>query len=134
MNIAILRVEGPAELLSELKKLLVLSTDVEWFAGEKKRDGSIRDLSGFNATIADSESMTSVVSQLRDFLAQCAATDVTFPWHGINGEVDIGFSVGDAYRFAGGFRMSPEDIQAFAKCGLGLVTTAYPTSDEVNAT
>src|SRR4029453_8285505 len=101
--------------------LLAISVDAEWLAGDRRRDGSIRALSGFNLTIADAETMTEMMSHLRSFLTRCATAGVTFPWRGINGEVDIGFSVGDSHRFAGGFSLSPVDIQAYSASGLGLV-------------
>jgi len=134
MNLATLRVEGPDKSLSQLKELLGLSSDTEWHAGERRRDGSVRDSSGFNTTIADAETSGDMATRLRNFLIRCAAAGVSFPWRGIKGEIDVGFDVGSSERFVGGFKLSPADIQACAECGLGLSATAYPTSDEADAT
>lgn len=133
MNLATLRVEGSDKSLGELKALLDLSPDVEWHAGERRRNGAIRDLSGFNFSIANAETADQMTNLLKSFLSRCAAAGVRFPWRGITGEVDIGFSVGDSVRFFGGFRLSAADIEAFAECGLALCATAYPTSDEGGA-
>ena len=134
MNLAILRVEGPEASLAQLKELLGLSSDMEWQAGERRRDGSIRESSGLNSTIADAETAERMTNAIREFLMRCEAAEVTFPWQGITAEVDVGFTVGDSTRFAGGFRLSPSDVRACAECGLGLSVAAYPTSDEANAT
>jgi hypothetical protein len=134
MNVATLRVEGPANRLAEMKQLLGIAADAEWHAGEKRRDGSARELSGFNATISDAETMAALTSHLRAFLNQCVAAGVTFPWRGVTGEVDIGFCVGGSDRYFGGFRLPSEDVRCLAASGLSLVATAYPISDEANAT
>jgi len=129
MNLATLRVEGPDESLGQLKELLGLYPDVEWRAGERRRNGSVRESSGFNATVADEETAGDMTARVHDFLNRCTRAQVSFPWRGIQGEIDVGFDVGSSERFAGGFRLSPTYIQAWAKCGLSLVTTAYPASD-----
>ncbi len=130
MNLATLRVEGPDESLCQLKKLLGLDPDVEWHAGERTRNGGIRESSGFNSTIADEKTAEDMTERVHDFLNRCTSAQVSFPWRGVNGGIDVGFDIGSSERFAGGFRLSPTCIQAWAKCGLSLITTAYPTSDE----
>jgi hypothetical protein len=134
MNIATLRVDGPETSLGILQHKLGLSVDVQWSAGEKRREGAIRDSSGFNATIADTEGMAELTDTLRAFLARCASEAVVFPWLGVTAEIDIGFSAGDCNRFFGGFRLAAADLRACAQCGLDLSVTAYPTSDDANGT
>jgi hypothetical protein len=134
MNLAILRVKGSDFPLAELKRLLNLTSDTEWHAGDRIKNGGVHESSGFNATIADAETPRAMTELMRSFLVQCREAQVTFPWRGVTVAVEMGFSVGDSAQFIAFTELSPADIRLCGQCGIGLSVTAYPTSDDANAT
>jgi hypothetical protein len=68
------------------------------------------------------------------FLANCKEKSIVFPSLGLVAELDVGFTVGDSEQFVGSVVFSPPELQSFGECGISLRVSAYPTSDEANAT
>lgn len=134
MNLATLQVEGNAGALEFLKKAIVLDIDAEWAKGDKRRNGHVHESSGFNATVADARNSPELISQVRSFLAQCTETKIDFASMGLSAELAIGFTVGDSEQFVTGVIFSPSELRVYGERGLALSITAYPTSDEANAT
>ena len=134
MNLATLRVQGPDSSLEELKELLGLVIDAEWHAGDERRSGSVHEFSGFNATVADASTPKQMTELMRTFWARCIEKGVAFPWRGITAELAVGLAIGDSTQFVAGIELVPSDISLCAECGMTLSVTAYPTSDEANAT
>jgi len=133
MNLATLRVEGTDGALNILKEALSLECDTQWSKGDKRRNGSVHALSGFNATVADATNPRELVSLIRVFLARCKEKGIVFPSLNIEAELAVGFSVGDSEQFVAGVEFSPSELFSCAECGITLSVTAYPTSDEANA-
>jgi len=134
MNLATLRVEGPDESLQELRKSLQLVCDTEWVKGDKRKNGRVNAASGFNATIADAKNPRELSALIRVFLANCKKKTIVFSSLGLVAELDIGFTVGDSEQFVGSIVFSPLELLSFGECGISLQVSAYPTSDEANAT
>jgi hypothetical protein len=133
MNLATLRVEGKDSALDALKKALSLECDSQWNKGDKRRNGGVHALSGFNATVADAGNPRELVSLIRAFLARCKEKGIVFPCLNVEAELAVGFTVGDSEQFVASVEFSPSDLLSCAECGISLSVTAYPTSDEANA-
>jgi hypothetical protein len=71
MNLATLRVEGTDSDFEALIKELSLESDAHWNKGEKRRNGSVHALSGFNATVADAKNPRELIDLIRAFLMLC---------------------------------------------------------------
>lgn len=133
MNLAILRVEGTDSSLEQLKKVLRLACDAEWREGDRRRNGTVHALSGFNATVAEAEDPRVLTSLIRSFLKQCKEKDVVLSSLNLEAELDVGILVGSSEQYVASVLFTPADLLLCAECGIELRVTAYPTSDEANA-
>ena len=133
MNLATLRVEGTDSALESLKTVLSLECDTQWKMGDKRRNGRVHTLSGFNATVADAKNPGELTELIRSFLVQCKDNKIVFPNLDLSAELAISFTVGDSEQFVAGVEFSPSELLLCAECGITLSVTAYPTSDEANA-
>lgn len=130
MNLTTLRVEGNADALESIKSKLCLTCDAQWHKGDIKRNGVAHELSGFSATIADTEIPKELIIFTDNFLAQCKENKIQFQNLNLSAVLSIGFTVGGSEQFIAGIEFSPAELLAFSECGISLSVTAYPTSDE----
>jgi len=132
MNIATLRVEGNESSLESLASLLPGRADQQWFKGDRRRSGGEFELSGFSIIVVEGENPHLLLSQLRAFLRQCRERGVVLPVD-TSAALSIGVTVGEPQQFAASIDLSREDLKSLAQFGAPLSITAYPTSDEANA-
>ena len=133
MNLATLRVEGEEATLASLISRLGLDIDASWRKGEPKRRGGEHQSSGFNATVADAENPKEMLRGVRDFLAKCEASDLSFISESLSAELAIGVAVGDSEQFVAFVEFSSAELMSLGALGIALSFAAYPTSDEANA-
>lgn len=129
MNLAVLRVEGDDAALNRIGALLPAQVDATWKKGDLARSGKCHGLSGIGATIADAANPGELCGAVREFVAQCAQRGLDFSEAGVSAELDMGITVGDSTQFVAGVDFSPNELSLFARLGLSLSVTAYPTSD-----
>jgi hypothetical protein len=134
MNLATLRVEGLDSDLESLKRVLSLECETQWKKGEKRRNGRVFTSSGFSAAIADARTPRELMGLVRSFLTQCNTKNIVFPRLHLSAELAVAFTVGDSEQFTASVKFSPSELLLCAECGINLSVTAYPTSDEANAT
>lgn len=134
MNVATLCVEGEDSSLEALGKRISLHHDSQWKKGDPRRNGKVYPSSGFLVKVADAENPGELTNCIRAFLAQCKKHDIVFPAQNLIAELSVGFTVGDSRQFVAGVEFSPAELLLCAECGITLSITAYPTSDEANAT
>lgn len=133
MNLATLRVEGTDEALQALCNLLGLEADSAWKKGEPKRRGGHFSISGWSATIADAQNPSEMVVAIREFVTQCKARNLVFSGSDLSAELAIGVTVGDAEQFVASVDLSASDLLSLGALGIQFSISAYPTSDEANA-
>ena len=133
MNLATLRVEGTDSALESLRETLSLECDTQWGKGDKRRNGSVHESSGFNATIADAGSPRELEGLIRSFLTRCRNKKIVFPSLDLSAELSVGLTVGDTHQFVAGVEFTSSDLLLCAETGITLSVIAYPTSDEANA-
>src|SRR5690242_9385700 len=99
MNLATLRVEGEEATLNSLKRRLGVDIEASWKKGEPRRRGGEYQSSGFSATLADAENLKEMLRNVRDFLAKCEASHLSFISERISAQLAIGVTVGDSEQF-----------------------------------
>ncbi len=130
MNLTTLRAEGDVNALESIKSKLCLSFDAQWHKGDIRRNGVAHKLSGFSATIADTETPRELIVLIGDFLAQCKENNIQFQNLNLSAVLSVGFTVGAPEQFVACIEFSPAELLACSECGISLSITAYPASDE----
>lgn len=130
MNLVILIIEGPDEVLETVRLLLDLLTDKRWISGQPRRRGGLHTTSGFSVTLADAENPGEMLAAIREFVARCEAKGIGFSLDGLSAEISIGMTVGDSTQFVASVDLSPSDLLSLGRLGAAISVTAYPTSDE----
>lgn len=132
MNLALLIVEGPDEALEKVRRTLELEPDKAWRLGQPNRQGGVRSVSGFSATLADAESPGEMVEAIRKFSVRCDTVDIAFSRDGLSAEISIGVTVGESIQFVASVDFSPADLSSLGRLGVAIGVTAYPASDEAD--
>jgi hypothetical protein len=134
MNLATFVVEGDAVAVKSAAKTLALSPDRQWREGEATRSGRARNSNGFSATIADTSSPGGLIDEVTSFIDRCVELGLDFRSLGLSATISVGISVGDSSQFFASVAFPFAVLQSMVKSGVALDVTAYPTSDEANAT
>lgn len=133
MNLATLRIEGDDAALTSAVTQLGLSVDTRWRKGEPRHRGGTHQLSGLNATVADSDNPNAMIQSVREFLAKCQASKFSFIASGLSAELAIGVSVGDSEQYVGFVEVPSSDLTALGSLGVSLSFAGYPTSNDESA-
>jgi hypothetical protein len=132
MNLAELRIEGTEEALVNFCNQLDVHATSTWKTGDPRRGGKFFTSCGMNVEIADADNPGAMLFTIRDFLARCAAKNITLSDYGLTGELALGVTVGDSVQFVAGIGFSAADLLSLGTLEAELSFTAYPTSDEQN--
>ena len=130
MHIASLRIEGNDQVLAALIAYLELSIDTEWRKGQSLRSGGTHSTSGFCAAIADTQSSSVLLAEVRKFIARYQEFVDANAAAKLHGELSIGVSCGSSEQSVGSVFLGAEDLGRLGKAGLSLSVSAYPTSDD----
>ena len=130
MNVVTLRVQGEDATLAFLIGKLGLNIDASWKRGESGPRGREHQSSGFNATIADADNTQEMLRGIREFLAKCKASQLSFVADGLLAELAIGVTVGDSEQFVAFVELSSSELTLLGSLGVALSFAAYPTSNE----
>ena len=85
-------------------------------------------MSGYSATIADSQTPAEMVRHLREFAMMCRSTSTDFV--GMRAELSVGVTVGDETQYAVAFELTPSDLAELGALGVTLAFAAYPSAGE----
>jgi hypothetical protein len=132
MNLAILRIEGAEEALADFCNQLNVHATSTWKAGDPRRGGKFFTSCGLSVEIADADNPGAMLLAIREFLAKCAAKNISLSDYGLIGELALGVTVGDSVQFVAGIDLSAADLLSLGTLGVELSLTAYPTSGEQN--
>ena len=130
MNIASLRVKGTDKALKEISDSLSVSIGASWKKGDTKRRGGKYHVSGFNATVADTETPKQLINEITKFLLSSKNNNVTFTSGEIDAQLDIGIGVGSEDQFTASVTFTPENLKKITDIGLELTISAYPIADD----
>jgi hypothetical protein len=132
MNLLTLSVKGADEALISLQKAFPIAVESTWRKGDRRRNGALWEVSGFSATIADAASPVELIDALRDFLAECSSRGIVLGERGLEAQVSVGVTVGEAKQYVACIDLPRALLAALAACGVSLAFSAYPTSDGAN--
>lgn len=128
MNLAMLRVEGPADSLDEIRHMLEIQSDACWSAGEQSSRGVAHALSGFAFNIVDALTPNEMVASIERFIETCRVSGVDFSHPALVAELSVGVTVGEAEQFVASVDLSAATLGLLAELGLSLSVTAYPSN------
>ena len=134
VNLATLNVRGKSEALSALKGVLPFSLDSAWSKGDRRGNGMLHEASGFSGTISDCATPGEMVAALVAFFSECTSRNIGFADEALEAELSIGVTVGDSSQFTASVNIPHTLLASLTASSISLSFTAYPTSDDANAT
>ncbi|WAM28259.1 hypothetical protein [Myxococcus sp. NMCA1] len=127
----VLRAFAPAfDVKAFLERHPSLETDAVWVRGDKQLLRGAHEDSGFTLSLAEAETALLALVEARARLEPIASVLAELQRRTVTCLIDIGMMVGSHSRFTASVQLTPEDLRWFAERGLGLVVSAYPTSDD----
>ena len=99
MLIAVWRVAAPSFQVDSFVREFGLKPSEVFHAGETRGKGRVSKNSGFNLTVADTESLAELQTQISVFIDQFRKPIQTLNKLQIESTLDIGFTVGDKRHF-----------------------------------
>lgn len=129
MNLATLRIEGEAGLLSALMKDLTFVVDSQWREGDRLRSGGTHSTSGFCATITEASSPSKLLPKIRTFIAEYEKFLEGKDRTTISGELAVGITIGETGQHIGSVLFGASDLLRLGQLNLALSVSAYHASD-----
>ena len=132
-NVATLQLQGDERHIQSAIDALALLPRSRWQQGERSRRGGVHGSSGCSTIVADASNPVAMTDQIRRLLLTCQRLAYDFPALGLQAELSIALSIGNAAQYVAAVDWSAADLRLIGGCGINLSVTAFPTSDDAAA-
>jgi hypothetical protein len=126
MRVAVIRISGVGFDPEKYARQYGPTPDAIWSSGEPDHLCRIHRDSGLNLMIADADSTSELVQQIRKWVEDNRAAMLAVSDFGGASVIDLGLTVGASDQFTASVRLLPSDLALLAETGVELSVSAYP--------
>jgi hypothetical protein len=128
MLLAVWRAGAPSFQVDSFVREFKLTPSEVFHAGERRSKSRVSKISGFNLTVADTESLAELQTQISVFLDEFRKPIQSLNKRQIESTLDIGFNVGGkGHPFTRSVSFSSSLLREIASLNLELEISAYPS-------